>query len=534
VKKWIIVYGSMLLLVLLSCSGSSPVAGGTTDTGNARVVCSVVDARGTPVSGAEVRIRPVDYVAAGALSHQADGRTDARGGVTLDASVAGRYSIEISDGDSSAVLLQVWVDDTARVVVVPTATLRPFAVVRGSVGGGAPGSPRRGGYVQVYGLERLVELDSNGVFAFDDLPQGVYTMRAVVQGAETKLVQMDSVQALAGDTIEAHDYAIWQASRPLYLNTSPTGAYLSVPVDDFPLLVRLDATTFDFAQAQSGGQDIRFTDHDGVPLAYDIELWDSLHARAALWVRIPQVQPDNDRQFIQMFWGNRKALSAAAAAQVFDTANGFVAVWHLGDYSDRSLHAAHLAPALQPAFVDGVVGSGYGFDGVDDTLCAGAHPALAVDAKMTVSMWVQFAPSDSARNMRLISKKDEIWQPGGYALEVVADSQDSSGVRLYGNNANFAATGPRSWYSERWYYLVAVYDETQARFYVDGVLLGAADSTLLPLSADNEKLYLGGWEQSFFKGRLDEVRIARVVRSAHWIALSYQNQRAAQRLVEFR
>jgi hypothetical protein len=153
---------------------------------------------------------------------------------------------------------------------------------------------------------------------------------------------------------------------------------------------------------------------------------------------------------------------------------------------------------------------------------------------MTLSMWVQFAAADSARTMRLISKKDANWQPGGYSLEVVPDARDTAGIRLYGNDADYARSGPRSWQTGRWYYLVVVYDGGQARFYVDGVQLDAVDSTLLPLTADNERLYLGGWEESFLKGALDEVTIARVVRSAHWVALSYQNQRSAQRLVEFR
>jgi hypothetical protein len=44
--------------------------------------------------------------------------------------------------------------------------------------------------------------------------------------------------------------------------------------------------------------------------------------------------------------------------------------------------------------------------------------------------------------------------------------------------------------------------------------------------------YNEGW--CYFKGMVDEVRVMNVAVSADWVKLSYMNQKAEDRLVEFR
>jgi len=43
---------------------------------------------------------------------------------------------------------------------------------------------------------------------------------------------------------------------------------------DFPLLVSLNASNFDFAKAKPDGTDLRFTTPTGTLLSYEIEKWD--------------------------------------------------------------------------------------------------------------------------------------------------------------------------------------------------------------------------------------------------------------------
>ena len=127
-------------------------------------------------------------------------------------------------------------------------------------------------------------------------------------------------------------YDAWQHHGSLWILTTPEGADLPAQCSeaDFPLLVRLDRGTFDFGQAKARGEDIRFTDGSGTPLAYQIEQWDAVRGTAAIWVRIPTVK-GNARQEIRMYWGKADATSESSGSAVFNESNGYLSVRHMGD-----------------------------------------------------------------------------------------------------------------------------------------------------------------------------------------------------------
>ena len=120
-------------------------------------------------------------------------------------------------------------------------------------------------------------------------------------------------------------------SGSIYIITTPEGANLPATglEKNFPLLVRLNEDFFDFSQAKSSGEDIRFSTN-GNPLAYQIESWDAAGGNAIVWVRIPIIR-GNDQQAIRMHWGNANAPSGSDGERVFRTTEGFAGVWHLGD-----------------------------------------------------------------------------------------------------------------------------------------------------------------------------------------------------------
>ncbi|MFM8224196.1 MAG: hypothetical protein ACKOJF_35295, partial [Planctomycetaceae bacterium] len=73
----------------------------------------------------------------------------------------------------------------------------------------------------------------------------------------------------------AEPYPTWRHSAPLVINTTPSGAHPpdTAREENFPLLVRLHSDWFDFQQAQPSGHDLRFSDSQGQPLAFEIEEW---------------------------------------------------------------------------------------------------------------------------------------------------------------------------------------------------------------------------------------------------------------------
>ncbi len=62
----------------------------------------------------------------------------------------------------------------------------------------------------------------------------------------------------------------WSHRRQLTVN----GGLVSEALTDFPLVVKLDSSFFDFNNAKTNGEDVRFTSSDGTTLLkYEIERW---------------------------------------------------------------------------------------------------------------------------------------------------------------------------------------------------------------------------------------------------------------------
>ena len=127
-------------------------------------------------------------------------------------------------------------------------------------------------------------------------------------------------------------YVGWQHSGSMHILTTPEGANLPATAveEGFPLLVRLNTDGFDFSQAKANGEDIRFADATGKPLAYQIEEWDAAAGSASIWVRIPTIK-GNAHQAIKMFWGKPDAPGESSGAAVFNESNGYLCVFHMTD-----------------------------------------------------------------------------------------------------------------------------------------------------------------------------------------------------------
>ncbi|MFZ4482109.1 MAG: DUF2341 domain-containing protein, partial [Rhodoferax sp.] len=127
-------------------------------------------------------------------------------------------------------------------------------------------------------------------------------------------------------------YTGWQHSGSMYILTTPEGANLPATAseENFPVLVRLNKDVFDFKQAKDNGEDIRFSDAAGKPLAYQIEEWDAAVGNASIWVRISAIK-GNAHQEIKMFWGKADAAGESSGTAVFNESNGYLCVFHMTD-----------------------------------------------------------------------------------------------------------------------------------------------------------------------------------------------------------
>src|SRR4051812_2515693 len=83
----------------------------------------------------------------------------------------------------------------------------------------------------------------------------------------------------------AAQYPQWLHKTTIIMNTTATGANVAADVKGFPVGINLNSTNFNFSEAKAKGEDIRFS-LGTTPLAYQIESWDNVTQKAALWVKV--------------------------------------------------------------------------------------------------------------------------------------------------------------------------------------------------------------------------------------------------------
>ena len=517
---------------------------------------------GAPAGGAQVRLRSRFFLAeASALASLASGAdlagnlpdavADSAGAFRLDSVPRGEYFLEITaadpavSGDSLSTLVPVVLTGESPLVGLPPTVLKPTGTVAGSFLPPAGFIGRT--LVQVYGLDRWVRADSiTGAFRLHGMPAGTFRLRASYTVPAVDPREVDGVEANPGDTtdigalqlgsFENENYGGWPHARRIVLNTTASGAGVEGNVDGFPLLVRLHAGNFDFSQSR--GTDLRFSDARGQRLRYEIERWDSAAASAEIWVRLSRVNGNTSDQFITMHWGLPGAQDWSDGRRVFGTDIDFAAVWHLDEEAADTVTADLYRDAVgfdpaddRAAATDraGLIGRGHGFAAGDYLAVPVASSLLKPAFRVTVSAWVKVLSTGSV-GANVLSMGDN------YNLRVT--DQGRGRFTLYDGDIRIVETQDPMLLDSAWHLLAATYDGEVLQIYVDGKLITAKKATGGIQYNFSPSFIIGkhgnrksGYD---FIGNLDEVQVSGgVSRSPDWLKLSYENQRADSRLLEF-
>lgn len=326
-------------------------------------------------------------------------------------------------------------------------------------------------------------------------------------------------------TKENADYRAWKHSGSLWLLTTPEGADLPADarVEQFPVLVRLHRDFFDFAQAKPNGDDLRFSSSTGERLAYQIEEWDAAKGVASVWVRVPLIT-GNSRQEIKLRWGNANAASESDGKAVFNEANGYLSVWHMND-PVRDDTGTLTTTDTGTTATQGVIGTARHLPGGKGVFCGDKIPDYPTGSNShTTEVW--FRPERP--NTTLIAWGNEQAQ-GKVVMQFRSPLHIQMDCYFSGGNVGGASRVPVG----DWTHVVHTYREGEAKLYVNGVLDGTNIKQGGPLNIKRPaRLFLGGWYGNYdFVGDLDEVRVSKVVRSAEWVKLQFENQKPNQTLV---
>lgn len=327
-------------------------------------------------------------------------------------------------------------------------------------------------------------------------------------------------------------YADWLHSGSIYVLTTPEGANLPATAseDGFPLLVRLDKEWFNFSQAKAKGDDLRFSTSSGEPLSYQVEEWNAERGTASIWVRLPTVK-GNERQEIKLYWGKADATSESNGAAVFNADNGYASVLHMNEALKDELGTVTPVDAgTTPA--TGIVGQSRHFVPGKGINCGDKITSYPYsDSPFTSEAWFRAEATDAT-----------ILYWGRYATRYNGKTGDGNEVAI-----NIGSPPSLSWASDgpggvaagtapvmgRWNHVAATYEDGTSRIYVNGKLAGSNFHRAAMSIVKDIGMCIGGMRGGnyHFAGEIDEVRVSRVARSADWINLEYENQKARQTLV---
>ncbi len=319
----------------------------------------------------------------------------------------------------------------------------------------------------------------------------------------------------------AAQYSNWKYSGVMCLLTTPDGANLPATAieTNFPVLVRLNKEWFDFSQTKADGGDLRFSAEDK-PLAYQIEQWDAAHGTASIWVRIPTIK-GNTRQTIRLHWGKPDAASESSGTAVFNEANGFLGVWHMTEPLIDEIGTL-VSTNVGTTSSLGIIGAARHFAGKQGIHCGEAITKLPNAASPhSTEVWYK---SDTL-NTDLVCWGQEGTPAGKVRMQLRSPAHiyvDSDGGSIHARS-----TLPKS----EWIQVVHTYNGQIGQVYVNGQLDVAAPTATTMKILSPARMWIGGWYNNYnFIGDIDEVRISKVARSADWVKLQYENQKALQTL----
>jgi len=297
-------------------------------------------------------------------------------------------------------------------------------------------------------------------------------------------------------------------------------------VADFPVLVKLTSSNFDFSKARSDGYDIRFTDSDGVTLLkYERERHDAANQKAEYWVRIPAVSSTTDTEFY-IYYGKPDASDGADPTDVWD--GNFKMVQHMKDDPDAShikdstvnANDGTKKAANEPVEADGKIAKAQDFDGDNDYISI--PDFFSNEGQITVEMWVKF--DDISNSPSMFESQSDTDRFSIYLTGTAPYQLDG----IAGGNGEFALpnTGGTDLSTGIFYHIAYVFNKDSGLYaYLNGVLDKSDTGTATPISGGSPKIGARSAlvEGRFTDGIIDEVRISNTVRGAAWIKASYHS-----------
>jgi hypothetical protein len=324
-----------------------------------------------------------------------------------------------------------------------------------------------------------------------------------------------------------------------------------VPSDqtNFPVLVR--NTDADWAYtggghvAQSNGEDILFTDSDGIiKLDHEIEDYEPSTGKLVAWVEVPSLSGSKDTP-IYIYYGNINAVDQENPTGAGVWEPNYKGVWHLKetptvdsyayDSTSNDNDGTFEASMTSGDQVAGEINGSLDFDGNGDFVRISRDRTIEPSA-ITISYWVKRdgAQINNAKHVYKTWQNDSSPTYQSYGFEHETDSQVVFYVGKPGG-FTYVASASDALPNNTWVYVVGTYDPSgsspQQKIYIDAGIDDSTTNTVAILydTGTDADLYFAVEKPSSpdyrFDGAIDEVRVSNIARSPDWILTEHNNQK---------
>lgn len=536
----------IIALCVFACTDSRTSLGNSAESGNPEIAGVLYLSNGDVAASARVQLVPSVYSALtdSALDSAWTSFTDSLGRFAFTNVPEHGFTLEAMDSASGQMLLLLGLSASSDTSVVEIeGTLENTGSVRLGAHGFADGTT---GYVMIPGttILRRVTVELGNIFV-DSLPADSLSPFVFVSDDGWTLSLDRGVEVVADSTVPVEASTVSFGFR-VPLNTTSSGINLAEDLRNFPLMIQLDSSDYDFDgfDRVSGVWSAILC---GDTLALDNSYADVENGKFTFWVRVPKLRANSSDTLFLYFKENAASSFADSAYRVFS--DTYVAAWHFdgGTSQVKDATGNHFDGDPEDVSVaeEAVAGSAYYYDGKSGSVTIRNSTSDDFDVTLTdpitFAVWVKMEGADRSRVvfgkgasqyklMYLNGTDTSIW-----LYEAFAESSDSTVASM------------RYWYKDstvkagEWTYLVVTQDSAGAKLYVDGALstetanIGTSSETRITdsLFVVGKMIYPAEDPTNvvthYFKGVIDELHVSRSARSAEWIRASFENQNPARR-----
>ena len=328
----------------------------------------------------------------------------------------------------------------------------------------------------------------------------------------------------------------WQFRKKITIDhTKVSGSDLS----NFPVLIKytdpeLKSVNFGGHVGQDNGNDLSFTLSDGVSkISHEIESYSPETGTIIAWVKVPTVFSSVNTE-IFVYYGNSQSVNQQNPPEVWSS--NYKGVWHLNEIANGILAEFKDSTGINngqggagnvsysPQRVTGKINLAQTFDGINDFIDSKNNSSLNLTAKaITMEAWIKF-DSNPTTHMGIFSKDG---YTAGYRWMVRSDRKINFQLSSKSSLISSASLSAGSWY-----HLVATYDGTKMKIFINGQKDVTEKSKTNNITTTSDFLWIGMGDYGCvgkswcypFKGTIAEARISNVARTPDWILTQFNNQ----------